>query len=83
MAQSVKHPTLDFGAGYDLMVPEVRPHVLCLSAQAQSLLGILSLSPPPLLSLSLSLKINKIHIKNKKMKKEEQRGRGDSSFPKN
>ena len=30
MAQSVKHPTLDFGSGHDLMVCEIEPRIgLC------------------------------------------------------
>ena len=50
VGQLVKHPTLDFGSGHDLMVHEVEP---CL--------GVLSLCPYPTraLSLSLFLKINK------------------------
>ena len=27
MAQSVKHPTLDFGSGHDLMVHGTEPHI--------------------------------------------------------
>ena len=27
VAQSVKRPTLDFGSGHDLMVPEIGPHI--------------------------------------------------------
>ena len=47
VVQSIKHLTLDFGSGHDLMVHEIEPHIrLC----ADSLLGILSLS----LSLTLS-----------------------------
>ena len=38
MAHLVKRLTLDFGSGHDLTVHEFKP-------QAQSLLGILSLSP--------------------------------------
>ena len=49
MAQLVKHPTLDFGSGHDLMVHGI------LSP---------SLSLPLSLSLSLSLKINKYTFKN-------------------
>ena len=48
MAQSVKHPTVDFGPGHGLRVPEF---VLCVGLRVPGveLLGILSLS----LSLSL------------------------------
>ena len=58
---SVKHPTLGFGSGHDLMVCEFEPHVgLC--ADGASLLGIvslpLSLCPSPTLALSVSIKIN-------------------------
>ena len=27
MAQPVKHPTLDFGSGHNLMAPEIKPRV--------------------------------------------------------
>ncbi|EFH22819.1 hypothetical protein NEIPOLOT_01390, partial [Neisseria polysaccharea ATCC 43768] len=56
VAQSLKHPTLDFDAGHDLMVPKIEPSVGLYADTVQSLLGILSLSslPFPLLSLSLS-----------------------------
>ena len=43
VAQLVKRPTLDFGSGHDLMIPEIEP-----------LLGILS--APPRLVHMLSLK---------------------------
>ena len=58
MAQSVKHPTLDFGSGHDLMVVGSSPasgSVLTV----WSLLGILSLlslCPSPTRSHDLSLK---------------------------
>ena len=49
MAHLVKHPTLDFDSGHDLMVHEIKTHVrLCDS-----------------LSSSLSLKINKHFLKIK------------------
>ena len=40
MAQSVKCPSLGFGSGHDLTVPDMEP-----SLSAWSLLGILSLHP--------------------------------------
>ena len=52
VAQSVKHPTLDFGSGHDLTVCEFEPHVGLCTDNVQSLLGILSLS------FSLSLPIS-------------------------
>ena len=57
MVQLVKHLTLDFGSGYDLMVHEFKPHINS-ALTAQSVLEILSLPLPLscLLSLSLSLK---------------------------
>ena len=67
MAQSVKHPALDFGSGHDLAVRESEP---CIGLRADgtepardSLVSSPS-SPPRLvhtraLSLSLSLKVNK------------------------
>ena len=66
-AQSVEHPTLDFGSGHDLAVGEFKPHVrLCLTAQ--SLLGILSLllplslCPSPAFVLSHNIKTLKKKI---------------------
>ena len=58
MAQSIKHPTLDFNAGHDLIVHEFEPHT---GLYADSLeLAWDSLSPTisvlPLLSLSHALK---------------------------
>ena len=50
MAQLVKHPTLDLGSGYNLMVCGFVPHI--------SLLGILSLYLPHLLPLSQKKLIN-------------------------
>ena len=65
MAQSVKHVTLDFRSGHDLMVCEFEPRVrLCahsLEAAWDSLSLPLSLPSPqlsPSLFLSLSLKLN-------------------------
>ena len=70
MAQSVKHPTLDFDAGHDLMVPKIEPSVGLYADTVQSLLGILSLLPSLPSSpfvLSFSLKINKLK-KNTRIK---------------
>ena len=70
MVQLVEHPTLDFGSGHDLMVPEFEPHVGFCADSAElawdSLSPSLSLFDPPLLtsvhvhahSFFLSLKIN-------------------------
>ena len=60
MAQLVKHLTLDFGLGHDLVVCEFEP-VSGSVLEVWHLLGIhsLSLSLYPFLALSLSLKINK------------------------
>ena len=56
MAQSVKPPILGIGSGHDLRVGGVEPPIrLC----AESLLGILSLSPSLSLSLPCSLSQNK------------------------
>ena len=66
MAQSVKHPTPDFGSGHDLTVYEFEPQVgLCADTEPawDSLSLSLSLCPLPSLSPSLihalSLKIKK------------------------
>ena len=65
MAQSVKHLTLGFGSGHDLMVCGIEPHVrLCADSEEpawDSLFLLLSLPLPyRYLSHSLSLKINKL-----------------------
>ena len=72
MAQSVKRPTLDFGSGHDLTVPELQPLVeLCADSEEaawNSLFLSLSLSAPSLLMGALSH--NKlINIKKKWVKK--------------
>ena len=58
MAQSVKGPTLDFGSGHDLRVPEFKPRVgLCADSVEpawDSLSPSLSLPTPLTLSWSLS-----------------------------
>ena len=79
MAQSVNHPTLDFGSGHDLMVHEIEPHIGICAVGGEpawdSLFPSLSLSLPNLHthmhmpSLSLSLKINKLK-KKKRLRKD-------------
>ena len=61
MAQSVKHPTLGFRAGRDVMVHEIEPRVgLCTSSTEPAWDSLSpSLSAPPLLELSVSLKVKK------------------------
>ena len=58
VAQSVKHPTLGFGSGDDLMVrgikPHVRPHADSAEPAWDSLPLPLSLCPFPALSVSLN-----------------------------
>ena len=56
VAQSAKHPTLDFGSGHDLIVREFEPHIrLCTDGAEPAWDSLsLSLSAPPLLALSLS-----------------------------
>ena len=65
MAQSVKHLTVDFSSGHDLIAHEIDPHIsLCFDSAepaGESLSSSLSLS----LSLSLFLKINKLKKKGK------------------
>ena len=57
MAQSDKHPPLDFGSGHDLTVHGFEPRVgLCANREEPSWD---SLSAPPPFPLSLFLKINK------------------------
>ena len=64
MAQSVKHPTLDFGSGHDLMVHEFKPRVGFSAESTEPAWDSLSLSlaaPLPLmcvLALCLSRCVN-------------------------
>ena len=60
MAQSVKHPTLDFHSGYDLRVCGFKPvSGLCTDIAEPAWESLsLSLCPSPTRSLSLSVKIN-------------------------
>ena len=69
MAQSVKHPTLDFGSGHDLMVLEFKPCIgLCADSTEAAWDSVsLSLSAPSPLALSLSLSLSN---KNKQQKKQ-------------
>ena len=59
VGESVKHLTLNFGLGHDLMVCEFEPHIrVCVgSSEPLGFFLPLSLCPLPLLVLSLSLKI--------------------------
>ena len=63
VAQSVKHPILDFSSGHDLMVREVELYIGLQANRAEPAYDSLSpsLSAPlqPSLSFSVSLKINK------------------------
>ena len=54
MAQSVKHLTLGFGSGHDLMVHEFEPCTISAGLAWDSLFPSLSLSALPVLPLSLS-----------------------------
>ena len=56
MAQSVKHPTLDFGSGHDLSVCGFKPHIGLRADSTESDGDSLSpsLSVPLAFSLSLS-----------------------------
>ena len=66
MAQSVKHPTLDFGSGHDLMVRELEPHIGLGADRAETAWDSLSLCSSPTCGLSLSLS------QKKKKKSEEE-----------
>ena len=65
MAQLVKHPTLDFGSGHDLMVHEFESHVgLCTDSLEPAWDSVsLSLYLSPAGVLSLSLRMNKQTLK--------------------
>ena len=56
MVQSVKDPTLDFGSGHDLMVPEFETYTWLGTISIELVWDCLSLSPflsaPPSLPLS-------------------------------
>ena len=54
MAQLVRHLTLDFGSGYDLMVHEIEPRVGFCTDSVESAWDSLALS----LSLSLSFSLS-------------------------
>ena len=54
MAQSVKHPTPDFGSGHDLTVREFEPHIGLCADSAEPAWDSLSLPAPILLALTLS-----------------------------
>ena len=48
MAQSVKHLTLDFGSGHDLMVRGIEPHVRLCTDSMEAAWDCLPLSASPL-----------------------------------
>ena len=54
MAQSVRHPALDFGSGHDLRVMRSSP--MLASARSMELKMLTLPFPLPLLTLTLSLK---------------------------
>ena len=71
MAQSVKHPTLDFGSGHDLTVGKTEHCVWFCTDSVEPAWVSLSLSLPlSLIMLSLALSQNKL-INLKKMMREE------------
>ena len=57
VAPSVKHPTLDFGLGPDLMVHEFRPRIRLHTESTQLSLPLSLCSSPLVLSCSLSLSL--------------------------
>ena len=61
VAQLVKHPTLDFGSGHDLIVHGIESYIgLCTDLMAWAYLGFsLSLSLPFPASMSLFLALSK------------------------
>ena len=70
VAQSVKHPTLDFGSAHDLRVPEIKPPSGSLLTE-QSLLGILSLlslCPSPCSRAHVCICVHFSPLKTNKMK---------------
>ena len=69
MAQSVKHPTLDFGSGHDLMVRELEPHIGLGADRAETAWDSLSLCSSPTCGLSLSLSQKKKKSQRKRKMK--------------
>ena len=66
MAQLVKHPTLDFSSGHDILVVRSSPtpgSMLSVEPAWDSLSASLTVSGSQSLSLSLSLKIKNKHKK--------------------
>ena len=67
MAQSVKHPTLDFGSGHDVMVCEFESYVRHCADSLESAWDSLSASPVLMVtvahSFSHSLSKNKHFLK--------------------
>ena len=61
VAQSIKHQTLDFGSGHDLMVHEVKLHVRLCPDSMEPAWDCLSpsLSSPLLLAHTFSLALSK------------------------
>ena len=59
VAQSVKHPTLDFGSGHDFTIRGFKPHIGLCADTVEPAWDSLSLSPslsaPPLLTCSHTL----------------------------
>ena len=65
MVQSVKHPTLDFGSGQDLLVLEIKSQVQLCTDNAELVRDSLLLSLHPSPTHALSLFPNKeINFKN-------------------
>ena len=61
VAQSLKHLTLGFSSGHDLMVHEFEPHIGFCADSVEPAWDSLSpsLCPSPTCTVSVSLKINK------------------------
>ena len=47
LAQSIKHPTLDFGSGQDLTIRELEPHAGLCTDSMEPVWDSLSLTAPP------------------------------------
>ena len=71
MAQSVKHPTLDFGPSYDLRVSRLSSELDYAECRTCLRFFLSLCAPPPIYALSLSLKEKK---KKRKKKKRKERG---------
>ena len=79
VAPLVKHQTLAFRSGHDLMVRGIEPHIGLCTDSSEPVWDSLSLPlslPLPKHTLSLPLKINKFFFKSLKKKRKKRKEKG-------